>query len=80
MKSEDTKSMPVNKKIDDYIKKNKCVFGTTGIHPHNADTAKKEDFDEITNLIKNNSNIVAVGECGLDYAECFRQEKIRSDV
>lgn len=72
-------SMPVNKKIDDYIKKNKYVFGTTGIHPHNADTAKKEDFDEIKNLIKNNPNIVAVGECGLDYDRMFstRENQIR---
>ncbi len=33
-----------NRKINDFVKEHR-VFGTAGIHPHNADGAKKEDYD-----------------------------------
>lgn len=32
-----------NRKIDDFVR-NHDAFGTAGIHPHNADRAKQEDF------------------------------------
>ena len=47
------------------------VYGTAGIHPHNADSAKNEDFRRIERIIKNNAKIVAVGECGLDFDRMF---------
>ena len=38
--------MKENKRIDQFTKTH-SVYGTAGIHPHNADSAKKEDFDLI---------------------------------
>lgn len=59
-----------NKRIDTFIKENP-VYGTVGIHPHNADSTKREDFDLIEKLAINNKKIVAIGECGLDYDRMF---------
>ena len=59
-----------DRKIDSFTRNNP-VFGTVGIHPHNADSAKQEDFELIEKLAKNNEKIVAVGECGLDYDRMF---------
>lgn len=67
-----------NRQIDKFIK-NHNAYGTAGIHPHNADSARKEDFDEIEKLIGENGRIVAVGECGLDFDRMFstRENQIR---
>lgn len=67
-----------NQKIDEFTKTHR-VFGTAGIHPHNADSAKQEDFEIIEKIIKNNSRIVAVGECGLDFDRMFstKENQIR---
>ena len=67
-----------NQKIDEFTKTH-GVFGTAGIHPHNADSAKQEDFELIEKIIKNNPRIVAVGECGLDFDRMFstKENQIR---
>ena len=67
-----------NQKIDAFIKEY-GGYGTAGIHPHNADAAKKEDFEIIEKLVTENKNIVAVGECGLDYDRMFstKENQIR---
>ena len=67
-----------NKKIAAFLKENEA-YGTAGIHPHNADAAKKEDFESIEKLIVENTKIVAVGECGLDYDRMFstKENQIR---
>ncbi len=67
-----------NKKINDFVKKHE-VYGTAGIHPHNADFAKQEDFAFIEKIVKENQRIVAVGECGLDYDRMFsaKENQIR---
>ncbi len=67
-----------NRRIDDFVKTHE-VFGTAGIHPHNADRAKREDFEEIERMITENPKIVAVGECGLDYDRMFstKENQIR---
>lgn len=59
-----------NRLIDVFLKKHD-VFGTAGIHPHNADSAKLEDFELIERLVKENNKIVAIGECGLDFDRMF---------
>ena len=63
--------MEENEQIDSFLKSHPGVYGTAGIHPHNADDAKQEDFDRICQIIKNNPQIVAVGESGLDYDRMF---------
>jgi len=67
-----------NKKIDMFVR-NHNVYGTAGIHPHNADSAQKEDFELIERLVSENDRIVAVGECGLDFDRMFsnRENQIR---
>ena len=70
--------MKENKRIDLFTKENQ-VYGTAGIHPHNANSAKQEDFEWIEEIIKNNKRIVAVGECGLDFDRMFstKENQIR---
>lgn len=67
-----------NQRIDAFVKKHD-VFGTAGIHPHNADRAKLEDFQLIERLLSENPKVVAVGECGLDYDRMFstKENQIR---
>lgn len=67
-----------NKKIDAFVKEHE-VYGTAGIHPHNADSARKEDFELIERLATENDRIVAIGECGLDFDRMFstRENQIR---
>lgn len=72
-------STKANKQVADFVFKHESVYGTAGIHPHNADTAMKEDFELIENIITSNPRIVAVGECGLDYDRMYstRDNQIR---
>ena len=67
-----------NSKIDDFVKTHNA-YGTAGIHPHNADRAKQDDFNLIEQMITANKKIVAVGECGLDYDRMFstKENQIR---
>ncbi len=67
-----------NNKINNFVKKHE-VYGTVGIHPHNADSAKQEDFEFIEKIAKENQRIVAIGECGLDYDRMFsaKENQIR---
>ncbi len=67
-----------NRKINDFVKTHN-VYGTAGIHPHNADRAKQEDFVLIEQILSENKNVVAVGECGLDYDRMFstKENQIR---
>lgn len=70
--------MKENLRIDEYSRTNE-VYGTAGIHPHNADSAKKEDFETIERLASDNDKIVAIGECGLDFDRMFstKENQIR---
>ncbi len=43
-----------------------CVYATVGIHPHEAQLAKQEDFDELDRLARD-PKVIAWGEIGLDY-------------
>jgi TatD DNase family protein len=64
-------STRANIQIAEFILNREFVYGTAGIHPHNADSVRKEDFDLIEELITSNPKIVAVGECGLDYDRMY---------
>ncbi len=67
-----------NRQIDRFVRSHDA-YGTAGIHPHNADSAAKEDFEEIERIIRENNRIVAVGECGLDFDRMFsaKENQIR---
>ncbi|MCD8082242.1 MAG: TatD family hydrolase [Clostridiales bacterium] len=70
--------MKENRLVDAYVRGHEA-YGTAGIHPHNADAAKLEDFAEIERIVTGNPRIVAVGECGLDFDRMFstRENQIR---
>ena len=58
-------------KIHEFLPSHPGTYGTAGIHPHNASDATPEDFDRILEVLATNPQIVAVGECGLDYNRMF---------
>ncbi len=66
------------KKINEFVKTHD-TFGTAGIHPHNADRAREEDFQLLEQILSENNRMVAVGECGLDYDRMFstKENQIR---
>ena len=66
--------MKENESVSAYVKTHDC-FGTCGIHPHNADSAKPADFTRIREIVTGNPKIVAVGECGLDYDRMFSSKE-----
>ena len=70
--------MRENEKVHRFVQTHDA-WGTAGIHPHNADNARKEDFDRIEEILAENYKILAVGECGLDFDRMFseRENQIR---
>jgi TatD DNase family protein len=44
-----------------------CVYGTYGIHPHEAKNHKNIKCEEIINKIKLSKKIIGIGETGLDF-------------
>lgn len=66
--------MKENRRIHEFVKTHDA-FGTAGIHPHNADRARQEDFRLIEQILSENGKMVAVGECGLDYDRMFSTEE-----
>ncbi len=45
----------------------KCVYGTYGIHPHEAKNHKTINNKEIIEKIRINNKIIGIGESGLDF-------------
>ena len=43
------------------------IYPTVGLHPTELDDYSDDFFVYLEDLIKNNKNIVGIGECGLDY-------------
>ncbi len=54
-------------KIIKIVNKYQNIFGTYGIHPHEAKLYNNIKFDEIINKIKRNKKIIGIGETGLDF-------------
>ena len=61
------------------IKKDKIIYGTFGIHPHETSN-NILSLDDITKPIKENNKIIGVGETGLDfyYNNSDRYSQIKS--
>ncbi len=53
-------------KIKEIVKRDKIIYGTYGIHPHEAKN-NKVNSDLITEEVKKNEKIIGVGETGLDF-------------
>ena len=62
--------MKSNRKTAEFVKHH-SAWGTAGVHPHNADSAKESDFRELEMMHSGNPKLVAVGECGLDFDRMF---------
>ena len=54
-------------KILNIISNNKCVYGSYGIHPHEAKNHISIKSEDIINKIKLNKKIIGIGESGLDF-------------
>jgi len=55
------------------------IYGTVGIHPHDAATYDKYTEDEIFSLL-DNKKIIGIGEIGLDYYRDLSPRKIQRDI
>jgi|TARA_B110000438_G_C15815412_1_gene651714 TatD DNase family protein len=66
-------------KIKKLVIKDKIIYGTYGIHPHETDTNIVDKNDIITN-VKNNKKIIGIGETGLDlfYNHSNKDRQIKS--
>ena len=68
-------------RITDIINKDEIIYGTIGIHPHEAD---KESItsDEIVNNLNKYPKIIGIGETGLDfyYENSERKKQINSFI
>ena len=53
--------------ILDILDKYKCVYGSYGIHPHEAKQHKGIKFENIIDKVKQNKKIIGIGETGLDF-------------
>lgn len=50
------------------------LAGTAGIHPHYADQVTDDDWIKLNDLVAD-KNVVAVGECGLDFNRNFSSQR-----
>ncbi|EAW26863.1 putative metal-dependent hydrolase, possibly deoxyribonuclease, TatD family protein [Alteromonadales bacterium TW-7] len=55
------------------------LFSTAGIHPHDAKTATDSLEDQLT-LLATQPQVVAIGECGLDYNRDFSPRSVQRSV
>ena len=62
------------------IKKYKNIFGTYGIHPHEADKYEHLTIDNIIKKIGNNKKILGIGETGLDFYYENSKKKIQTKL
>ena len=61
--TEDKSFDKILKILDNY----KCVYGSYGIHPHEAKQHKGIKFENIIEKVKQNKKIIGIGETGLDF-------------
>ena len=54
-------------KILKIIQEFKCVYGTYGIHPHEAKNHNKIKAKDIIKKVKSDKKIIGIGESGLDF-------------
>ena len=54
-------------KILEIVRAHKCVYGTYGIHPHEAKSHQNISSADITNKLNQNNKIIGIGESGLDF-------------
>ena len=60
----------------DYAKKHKDIYSTAGVHPHDAKSCNERTVDTLRKLAKA-PQVVAIGECGLDYDRDFSPRDVQ---
>jgi len=67
-------------KILNIVSKNKCVYGSYGIHPHEAKNHRAINSEDIIKKTKLNKKIIGIGESGLDfyYNHSDKKDQIKS--
>ncbi len=68
------------KNILEIIENYQCVYGTYGIHPHEAKNHKKITTKEIILKTKKNKKIIGIGETGLDFYYNHSEENEQIDL
>ena len=58
----------------------KCVYGSYGIHPHEAKKHKDIKAENIVKKIKKNKKIIGIGESGLDFYYNHSEKKDQIDL
>ena len=56
----------------------KVLFSTAGIHPHDAKTFTNTTIEELEKLAQH-EEVVAIGECGLDFNRMFSPQNIQEE-
>ena len=56
-----------NQEVNHITKTNNDIFGTIGFHPHDASGFQQTHVEWMIQAIEENTKILAIGECGLDY-------------
>ena len=64
-------------KIKLIIEKDKNIYGTFGIHPHESKKYKNIDSKFILNLKKKYKKVIGIGETGLDFFYNYSDKKIQ---
>lgn len=64
----------------DYVKKHPGIYATAGVHPHDAKSVDKLTIDHLRKLMQSSDQMVAVGECGLDYDRMFSPKDVQLRV
>jgi len=60
----------------EYAEKHKNIYATAGVHPHDSKTCDGHTVENLRRLSKK-SQVVAVGECGLDYDRDFSPRDVQ---
>lgn len=69
-------SIKSSKQAAAFVKDKTGIWSTAGVHPHAARTCNEKTLDQLRELLQN-SNVVAVGECGLDYDRMFSEKEVQ---
>ncbi len=64
-------------KILKILREHKSVYGTYGIHPHEAKSHTNIKTEDILNKIKLNKKIIGIGETGLDFYYNHSEERVQ---
>jgi len=67
-------------KILKIIQEFKCVYGTYGIHPHEAKNHNKIKAEDVIKKVKSDTKIIGIGESGLDFYYNHSEKMIKLNV